>query len=180
MDGPSVASARTMARSIFSEFAPKSVIDVGCGTGALLNEFQKYGCETFGLEFSPAGLEMCRQRGLNVKRFDLYNEKGDYLGTYDIITSMEVAEHLPEKSADTFVDLLCCLGDRIAFSASHPGQGGGDHVNEQHQAYWIEKFAERSFIHNLSLSETWKNEWMLSSQVAHWYYENIMVFRRAS
>jgi cyclopropane fatty-acyl-phospholipid synthase-like methyltransferase len=177
VDGPAVASARIMARSIFSEFAPKSVLDVGCGTGALLSEFQKYGCETFGLEFSPAGLEMCRQRGLNVKKFDLESERGDMLSAkYDIVTSMEVAEHLPEKTADSFVDLLCNSGEQIVFTAAHPGQGGSDHVNEQPQTYWVDKFLKRGYTHRINLSEIWRNDWKTSGQVANWYYENIMVF----
>lgn len=178
MDGAAISSSRIMARSLFSEFSPKSVVDVGCGTGALLVEFRKLGCETFGLEFSPAGLEICRRRGLNVRKFDLENESIKTPIKYDMVTSMEVAEHLPEKTADSFVDLLCNLGERIVFTAAHPGQGGSDHVNEQPKTYWVEKFQKRGFVHRTSLSEMWQSDWGTSGQVADWYYENIMVFTR--
>lgn len=180
VDGAAILSSSVMVRSIFQEFAPKCVVDVGCGTGALILAFRDHGCETFGLEYSPAGIAMCQKRGLNVKRFDLENEKLDDMTKYDVVTSMEVAEHLPEKSADTFVDLLCGLGDCIVFSAAHPGQGGSDHVNEQPQNYWIQKFEERGFSHQRNLSDSWKIQWQESGKVANWYYENIMVFKRAS
>ena len=36
VEGPAVESAGPISNSIMSHFRPKSVIDVGCGTGALL------------------------------------------------------------------------------------------------------------------------------------------------
>jgi SAM-dependent methyltransferase len=74
VDGAAISSSSVMVLSIFKEFSPKSVVDVGCGTGALLVGFRDYGCDTFGLEYSPAGIALCKKRGLNVKRFDLENE----------------------------------------------------------------------------------------------------------
>lgn len=39
---------------------------------------------------------------------------------FDLALSLEVAEHLPKKSAEIFVDTLCKLSDTIIFSAAIP------------------------------------------------------------
>ena len=59
---------------------------------------------------------------------------------FDLVISLEVAEHLPENAADTFVDSLVQHGDVILFSATIPFQGGHGHINEQWPGYWAEKF----------------------------------------
>jgi hypothetical protein len=54
-----------------AEVTSRRVIDVGCGTGALLEVLKDYGCTCLGLEYSEAGLKMCRSRGLDVRKFDI-------------------------------------------------------------------------------------------------------------
>ena len=38
------------------------VLDVGCGTGAHLDLYQKVGCKVFGIDLSPAMLDVARQK----------------------------------------------------------------------------------------------------------------------
>jgi 2-polyprenyl-3-methyl-5-hydroxy-6-metoxy-1,4-benzoquinol methylase len=64
---------------------------------------------------------------------------------FDLVISLEVAEHLPKTAADVFVDSVVRHGDVILFSAAIPFQGGNGHVNEQWPGYWAEKFALRGF-----------------------------------
>jgi SAM-dependent methyltransferase len=71
VEGPAARSAPTMAATIVEELRPASVIDVGCGTGALLSELRRRGCDVEGLEHSRAGLAYCRGRALSVRKFDL-------------------------------------------------------------------------------------------------------------
>lgn len=46
-------------------FMPKkgmSILDVGCGTGAFLDFYQRYDCNLFGIDTSPAMLEIAKER----------------------------------------------------------------------------------------------------------------------
>jgi len=43
---------------------------------------------------------------------------------FDLVESLEVAEHIPEQAAEQFVDSLVQHGRLILFSAATPGQGG--------------------------------------------------------
>ena len=131
-----------------------------------------------GLEYSDAALALCRERNLDVKKFDL--EK-DHLTTgerFDVAVSMEVAEHPPARMASQYVALLAKLSDVIVFTAAHPGQGGQDHVNEQPPSYWISRFASHGLIHDESTTHAWKHEWRNSGLVSTWYSENLLIFRR--
>jgi hypothetical protein len=130
------------------------------------------------LECSEAGLAQCRAKGLEVRAFDL--ERDRLLPPrdgFDVVISTEVAEHLPERVADAFVDALASQGDVIVFTAATPGQGGLDHVNEQPHSYWIAKFATRGLAFDEATSLRWRAAWR--NRTATWYADNLMLFRRA-
>ena len=178
VEGPATRSAPIIAASIAQGFLPRSVIDFGCGTGALLEALREHGCEVHGLEYADAALEYCRRRHLDVVKCDL--ERDVYQGhrTFDLGVSLEVAEHLREASAGRYLDLLSALSPVVVFTAARPGQGGAGHLNEQPATYWIDGFQERGFEHLADLSARWQEAWKASGKVESWYYENLMVFRR--
>jgi len=64
---------------------------------------------------------------------------------FDLVQSLEVAEHLPAAKAEQFVETLTAHGSRILFSAAVPGQGGENHINEQLPDYWRTLFRERGY-----------------------------------
>jgi SAM-dependent methyltransferase len=178
VEAPAARSAESIAHSILNEFAPARVIDVGCGTGALLEALRNRGCEVFGLEYAESALKYCRARQLSVAKFDLKKDVFNIDGNFDLVISMEVAEHLPEMAADHYVDLLTRLSPIIVFTAAPPGQGGTDHINEQPPSYWINKFQRRGFEHAEELSRCWRDTWQSTGNVQDWYYQNLMLFLR--
>lgn len=178
VEEPAVRSAATIANSILKNFEVKSVIDVGCGTGALLEALRDRDCKVFGLEYSEAALNYCRARQLDIAKFDLERDVFTDHRTFDVAVSMEVAEHLPEIVSDRYVDLLTRLSRVIIFTAASPGQGGADHVNEQPPSYWITKFQRCGFKHTEGLSQRWSETWKAAGDVERWYHQNLMIFRR--
>lgn len=171
------SSMRRIANSIFSDLNPRYVIDIGCGTGLLLEMLRDKGCDGIGMEYSKIALKYCRTKGLNVIKFHLEEDVFNKDRTFDIAISLEVAEHLPESTADRFIDLLCQLSELIIFTAAPPGQGGIDHVNEQHPSYWISKFKQRNYEYVSEISRRWRLDWKKAEDVKSCYYENLMIFR---
>lgn len=170
-------SAGVIASSVLADVHPASAVDVGCGTGLLLLTLRERGVQVVGLERSEAGVAMCRQRGIDVRRFDIESDAPPGLRA-DLVISTEVAEHLPESCADRFVDLLTGMGDTVLLTAAEPSGGyGADHVNEQPMSYWIEKFAARGFSLDTALSERWRAAWKAAG-CASCFHATAMLFRR--
>jgi cyclopropane fatty-acyl-phospholipid synthase-like methyltransferase len=176
VDGPARLAAPAIVDSVLAEFEPKTVLDVGCGSGAVLAEFARRGVGACGLERAEAGLARCRQLGLEVEAFDLEQRTASERRA-DVVLSTEVAEHLPEKYADRFVELLSASAPVVVMTAATPGQGGTGHVNEQPNEYWIEKLARRGFEYRVTTTRAWRERWR-ERAVASWYANNVMVFVR--
>jgi hypothetical protein len=122
-----------------------SIVDIGCGRGVWVDEWRRSGVEdALGVDgdyVSSDRLVMPKERFL---AFDL--SKPIRLGRrFDLVQSLEVAEHLPASAAEVFIDTLVAHSDIILFSAAAPGQGGEFHVNEQPYEYWRAKFATRGY-----------------------------------
>jgi cyclopropane fatty-acyl-phospholipid synthase-like methyltransferase len=152
-----------IARYIYEMFEPRSVLDVGCGAGFMLESFvYLLGSEgqgfpdVLGIDGAEASKEISPVRA--------YMETHDfripfYLGrTFDLVLSIEVAEHIEEEYADRFCDLLVNhANSRIVMTAAPVGQGGTNHVNCQPREYWVKKMEERGFKFDLFRTSQIKN-----------------------
>jgi 2-polyprenyl-3-methyl-5-hydroxy-6-metoxy-1,4-benzoquinol methylase len=146
---------------------PRSVVDVGCGTGASLRQFSEMGIAAIGVEASRAAIRASGCQPL-ITRHDLRHPL-DLERRFDLAWCFEVAEHIDPRHVGTFVDTLCRHADVVTLSAAPPGQGGEGHFNEQPQSYWRALFDERGFV----LHEEWTSA---MQSVDEFYSNNMMVF----
>ena len=177
VDSMALQSSLPLCEIIEEGFSPRSAVDLGCGTGALLMALQARGVRVFGLDYSRAAIEICRQRGLEVREYDIEADVGlAGLGRFDVAICTEVAEHVKPQFADRLVRQLTVLSDHIIFTAAVPGQGGGvDHVNEQPNSYWIGKFGMHGYAY-LEEQTAIRRKWLLDAGVARFYANNLMLF----
>ena len=94
------------------------------------------------------------------------------MGTYDLAISLEVAEHLTEKSGQRLVRLLTNLAPVVLFSAAIPGQGGKNHINEQWQSYWVELFAQEKYV----CYDIFRGIFWNVKEISPWYRQNMFLF----
>ncbi len=168
----SFESANEIVPIVINLVNPKSVIDVGCGTGTWADVFKKKGVK------KVTGID-----GNYVDRKKLYLKEEEFIPKdltkplklkekFDLAISLEVAEHLPEKSAEIFIDSLTGLSDIILFSAAIPYQRGTNHINEQFPEYWIDKFKKRNYlVIDCIRKKIWNNP-----KVYFFYSQNILLF----
>lgn len=137
---------------IVRELIPfNSVIDVGCGIGAWLKVCKDLGATKIcGIDANVPTEDLIIDKDTEYIKADLtdifYKNGQPQEKQYDLVISLEVAEHIPEKFADIYLLNLTSFGDIILFSAAIPGQGGVEHVNEQWPSYWKKKFATYGYI----------------------------------
>src|SRR6478735_9164463 len=145
IDAGSRRSARAVASVLLPEMKIASLLDVGAGHGAWAAEWLAAGVKNVvavdGDYVQPNQLAIPKK---NFRAHDLSTPL-DLKKSFDLVQSLEVAEHLPEGKAELFVDNLIRHGDVILFSAAVPHQGGEHHVNEQPPEYWRRKFAARGY-----------------------------------
>ncbi len=174
-------AAPYMADAVLGEIPDiSSLVDVGCGTGAMAAEFKRRGVRVVGLEHNAKGRRWAERAGVPVLPFDVSagDARAPEGGPFDLAMSTEVAEHLPESLADRFVDyLVACDAKHVLLTAAHPGQGGTGHVNEQPQSYWIEKFQRRGWIHDPALSGRVSIR-LESLPISKFLAMNLMMFQR--
>ena len=73
------------------------VLDVGCGTGANLEMLANFG-KAEGVDVSDDALEFCKTKGLNVHK-GLAEELPFDDESFDIVTALDVVEHLDDDTA---------------------------------------------------------------------------------
>jgi len=159
---------------IFAAFGiPKSYLDVGSGTGVMVNTAEKLGVTTVnGLDQLP------RPNHPKLLQVDLRQFQPLPI-QYDLVTSIETAEHIEPEYADALVSTIAMASaKRIVFTAAMPGQIGHGHVNCQPMYYWREKFHNLGFTYNMP--ETWRLVTLLSNahHASHHVEANLTVFTR--
>lgn len=92
------AIRETIAGLIAPRVAPgASLLDMGCGAGALVEAAAELGFEARGIDISPASARICRERGLDAVAGDFLTH--DFGQRFDAITLWDVMEHLREPAA---------------------------------------------------------------------------------
>lgn len=83
---------------LIAELVPEGsrVLDLGCGTGALLAHLkQRRGCSGYGIEIDDANVLACAQRGVDVIQLNL--EEGLEMfedKSFDVVLQLDTLQHL--------------------------------------------------------------------------------------
>lgn len=167
------SSAAVVVPLLFELLGPiGSVVDVGCGSGLWLQRCQVEGAtDILGMDGPWVDVSSLAVP-LSSFRVTELRDPPPAARSFDLVISLEVAEHLPPTSADRFVRFLTSLGHAVAFSAAIPGQGGQDHLNEQWPTYWAERFEAQGFVgFDVVRPAIWTDD-----RVEPWYRQNLIVF----
>lgn len=168
----SEASAEAVVPEVIRLIKPSSLVDVGCGEGVWLSVFGRHGVRrTLGIDGDYVKRERLRIPVETFQPRDL-TQPFSLPERFDLVMSLEVAEHLPEGSAPGFVRSLTGLGPVVLFSAAVPYQGGTYHINLQWQDYWARLFGAHGYVAIDAIRPVvWGNP-----EVSFWYRQNTLLF----
>ena len=130
-----------------AEISFHDIIDFGCGVGGWLSAAKDMGAKSIlGIEgeYIRQAHTVIPQEFIETHDLTTYNF--DWKKKFDVALTIEVAEHLPETSADRFCRTLVDASDFIVFSAARVGQTGIGHINEQPLGYWVSKFWSLGYV----------------------------------
>ena len=140
-----ISSAKVIAPLVYNVVKPNSVIDIGCGHGYWLREFQLLGTsEIQGIDGDYISKDSLAIPPSKFTAYDL-NTPLIVERQYDLAMSIEVAEHLNPESSNHFVESLCKLSNIVLFSAAIPGQPGHCHINANWPDFWADKFSQHGY-----------------------------------
>jgi SAM-dependent methyltransferase len=170
IDFGSSRSAARIVPELIQLISPTSVVDVGCGRGTWLAEFQRGGV-TDVLGIDGAWVDRRHVQSEHFLAHDLRNPL-TLDRKFDLVISLEVAEHLPPERAEDFVSDLTALGPVVAFSASILDCTGTGEINQQWPDYWADIFAKFGFTPLDDLRFKFWND----PQIEWWYRQNMILY----
>jgi hypothetical protein len=181
---------------------PQAYLDLGSGTGAMVNMARKMGVPAYGVDViadspgkeywfiehdltEPLHLLSPNSEGQVFHMPEGYVEDDLRDGihqrvVFDLVTCLEVGEHLPESAAETLCNSIArhlAVQDGIlVFSAATPGQMGKHHINCQPPLYWRSLLYDRGISYREDYTRQLAHLWSWIAGPLNWLGANVQVF----
>lgn len=135
------------ADRIVKEIHPKKTLDIGCAKGFLVEALRNRGVEAYGIDVSDYAVSQARE---DVKQYCRVQSAVNPLEErYDLITCIEVLEHMEQKDISLAIQRMCEAADDILFSSTPFDYTEDSHVSVHTPEYWVEQFAYNGFFHDV-------------------------------
>lgn len=147
----------SVADRLIGAFNPGSVLDVGCARGLLVQSFSVQGVEAWGLDISAHAIASAHEDVRDRLRVASATERIE--GRYDLVTCIEVLEHMSEVDAQLAIDHITAITDRVLFSSSPVDHDEPTHINTNPGEAWAAWFAERGFFRRVDVDVSMIAPW---------------------
>jgi len=146
-----------IADRIKTDMAPARVLDAGCAKGFLVETLRDRGVEAFGIDVSEHAIAAVHPPVQPFCRVGSITE--ELGGAFDLIVSIEVAEHMPTREAERAIANFCAHTSDVLFSSSPVDYREPTHVNVHPPEYWAEQFARHGFYRDVDYDATYILPW---------------------
>jgi glycosyltransferase involved in cell wall biosynthesis len=137
-----------VSENIATTIKPRTVLDAGCAIGLLVEALRDRGVDATGFDISPFAISQAPPELSPYVSVKSITDEID--GQYDLITCLEVVEHLPSTLADAAIANLCRHADAVLFSSSPEDFEELSHINVHPIEVWVRKFRDQGFHRDLS------------------------------
>ncbi|MDZ8107677.1 MAG: methyltransferase domain-containing protein, partial [Nostoc sp. DedQUE12a] len=148
-DGHWLRFFNAVADKLANYVSPSSVLDVGCAKGFLVEAFHNRGITVHGFDYSEYAISCVRQ---DLKSSVFVASAADssafqkHQYTYDLITCIEVVEHMPRHEALETIKNICEYGKVIFFSSTSEDFAEPTHLTVLPRINWLKIFLNHGFI----------------------------------
>jgi SAM-dependent methyltransferase len=150
-----------IADGIVERLAPTSVLDVGCAMGFLVEALRDRGVEAWGIDVSSYAIERVHESVAPYCAVARADEPlpPPFPTSFDLVTCVEVIEHIDPEPAQAALANLCRWGDRVLFSSSSIDYGEPTHVNVKRGEVWAAEFAAQGLMRNFDVDVSFLTPW---------------------
>lgn len=142
----------SVAGELNAALHPKTVLDAGCAMGILVSEFRKLGVAAYGIDYSQYAVThadpLARDYCVHGSLADPF--PAELPERFDLVTCMEVLEHMSPEDGRAAVANLCKVTDTVVFCSTPDDFADPTHINVQQREYWASCFAENGFFDDLN------------------------------
>jgi SAM-dependent methyltransferase len=161
---------RRLIMAAFAMFGiPPTFLDVGCGTGAMVELARRLGIDAVGVDLIANSPDIKHNLATPLM-----------LGrTFALVLSLEVAEHIESLHAGVFLNNISQhMEDKaiLIFSAAPPGQEGENHVHLKPASYWRTMLHNRRVYWDEGLTMKLALMWTLVPSPQMWLPSNVQIF----
>ncbi|MFN2285206.1 MAG: glycosyltransferase, partial [Anaerolineae bacterium] len=146
-----------IAERLIAEIQPNTVLDAGCAMGFLVEALRRRGVSAYGVDISEYAIQNVH---IDIQPYCWVGSvTAPFPQKYDLITSIEVLEHMPRQEAERAIANFCSYTDDIVFSSTPFDYREVTHVNVQNPEYWAGIFARQGFFRDQDFDASFLTPW---------------------
>jgi SAM-dependent methyltransferase len=136
-----------VAENLIRAFHPRRVLDAGCALGFLVEAFWDRGVEAWGIDVSPYAISQVRR---DMQPYCTLGSLAEGIpDSFDLITCIEVLEHMPEDQGLRAIAHMTKATGAILFSSTPYDLDEPTHFNVRPLVYWLKAFRDHGFSPDL-------------------------------
>lgn len=150
-----------IADEVLARWGVTSMLDAGCALGVFVEEMRARGVEAWGIDLSEYAISQVPE-ALRPYCFagSLVEELPEGMPRrYDLVSCIEVLEHMPVADADRAVARLCSYTDRVLFSSTPDGYAEATHHSCRPAEQWSAVFARHGFFRDPASDASFVAPW---------------------
>lgn len=151
-----------IADRVIALFAPTSVYDAGCAKGFMVRAFAERGVQASGGDISAFAIADAPPELAQLLEVKDLTEPFDR--RFDVITCVEVLEHMAPADAQQAVQNMCRATDVVVLSTTPDDFAEPTHVNIRQPASWAQDFGQQGFFRRTDIDASFLSPWAVVYQ----------------
>jgi SAM-dependent methyltransferase len=146
-----------VAAQLLQHVQISTALDVGCAKGFFVEALLRRGVDAYGVDISEYAIAAASD--VVRERVSVHDLTAPLAGKWDLISCIEVIEHMDPVDAQKAIDHITAATDLVLLSSTPHDFAEPTHVNVHRPQDWAEWFAARGFFRRLNTDLSGLSPW---------------------